>query len=285
MKKYRLSIGSGITVAVCFLVYIFLWLVKGQPMFMIIDNKLKYTYKTGVEWFDDENYDQKDIENFSRMEWISDFHGTFRHTDNLNVVKQMKNLKKIGVSVYAPNKIVDWSGIPEGNMELMFISGGELESFNSFPKLNSLKYLTIEHGVKGARLDMSDIDKFPSLENLELDNYAVYNCENIRKLKNLKSLSMSNNAMDILPYLPTDALTQLVIASVDRTEMDYTNLLRLTNLEELYLARIHIEDIESLIELENLKLVTVYDMYSNSDLEKLRNSGIEVSVMKENISE
>lgn len=116
--------------------------------------------------------------------------------------------------------------------------------------------------------DISGIDEFVNLEDLNLSNTKVKDISSLKELTSLEELTLENtNISDITPL---KNLYNLEVLDLSNTKVsDISALKGLKNLEELYLVNSPIKDLSVLKELDNLEALNL-DNTQISDISALK---------------
>ncbi|MDO5148350.1 MAG: hypothetical protein Q4D76_03070 [Oscillospiraceae bacterium] len=259
-------------------VYMVIWLVKGQPLLTKVGNTWMCTYSSYLD-FDDDNLKESDIQKIQRFEWVEKFNGSFWNVNNLECIRNMKNLKTILISIYKPNNIIDWTGISNcSNIEDVYISGGELSDLSSFVGLKKLKSLALEWGREGAEIDIQKISELTSLEYLIIEGYTIKNVEALSDVSTLKSIIIKGRAEDIVSSCPADNLEILCYKAYSESEFEASDFLRFENLKKLSVTGAYINNIENIVDMKNLEEISVDgELYSDDELSVLESNGMYVN--------
>lgn len=175
--------------------------------------------------------------------------------NNIEGIEYFKNLKNLYID--DAYKIKDFSHLSKlKKVEHMIIWYMDLNELESMGKFKSLEYLEIVYPKCG---NIDNLENFPNLKELDIQGIEyMENLKGIKGPKNMKTLDLSYSQ----------------IVSFDGIE-------EFEKLEELYLYKIASSDTSKILELKNLRKVTIhsYSIYKQDELiQNLKDKGIEVKM-------
>ncbi|WXR62776.1 hypothetical protein WG909_05910 [Peptostreptococcaceae bacterium AGR-M142] len=197
--------------------------------------------------------------------------------NNLKFLNSLDNLDTLTLRKILTIK--DFSSLNNKNISTLNISQlDNLSSFDGISNLTNLKNLNI-HGA-GSKLQadkFKDINNLDRLENLSISN--LFTAKDICKLnlKNLTDLEIGDlyeiNNLDCLNNLPN--LKNLTIHDLDSLE-NTNGITNLKNLQTLSIYSLIYSDklFDSLLYMDNLQSVEIFDIYELKDINFLKNSNI-----------
>lgn len=178
-------------------------------------------------------------------------------------------------------------------VEIMYLSGANKNAISKFMDFHNIKFLLLMQSEISS-LDCEKLNKFTSLDNLEITSYSVIdfkkftnpsvtvidifnsdleNIESLSKCKSLKSLTLSNTTYNNYIIMEDD---KYVLSDSD-------SFASLDNIISLSVYVDEIQDISRILEMDSLETFCVNrDSISEEDVKLLEDKGIAVTYCDKN---
>lgn len=165
------------------------------------------------------------------------YSGQFSGCNNLKMIECGQGARSISISPYGYKYSIEIVGLNAAeNLEYLSISLSETQDISTFSSLKELRSLSLD--VNGMTVDLQTLGSLSNLTYLEL--YGLDNIKDISwisKLENLENLDISIGTLSDISWL------------ADMEKLQYFNC---------YMEKSEIKDLMPLLELKNLRSVSIY---------------------------
>lgn len=225
-------------------------------------------------------YDEKELKKYNLTPF--DF-----KLNNLKFLNSLDNLDTLSLRKILTIK--DFNFLDNKNISTLNISQlDNLASFDGISNLTNLKNLNLHNiGCEFKADDFEDINKLDKLENLNILDLFIAKDICKLNLKNLSNLEIGDlyeiKNLDCLSNLPN--LKNLTIHDLDALE-NTNGMKNLDSLQSLSIFNLIYKDqlFDSLLYMDNLQYVEIFDIYKLKDINFLKNSNIK-SLILSNLDE
>lgn len=243
-KRKKISIVL-ITVMICIVVLLLLFCFFISPKYIYLN-----AYNDGKSGFVNIN----DVKKITLID-------SGNKESQLKKIKKCKNLNELVIE-YCIDDLYSFSDLSVDN--LCFLSDCKnWDSIRSFKQIRRLSIIPVSNGGQSTFKDCSILEKFKSLEELEVNNFTdEINFSGLEKLTNLKTLKISSDKIDFSKIPISDNVENITLYfGYDEGNYFPENIecLQDSKVKTLSFRQSYIEDVSFVNSISNISVIEFHD--------------------------